>query len=223
MFQHTTCFSYCPSRVHNTHTQLMLDETGEQNKGKSCTNHWHLWGFEPTGTPPMLHVSVRPWPLGDRWGSDRVHRGRAEDPRVLDLHPPAVHGCRQECRPPGARGTRARLFPSLPLMPPAWTSSAEAGPAPGAPMSHLRRPRGPRAPTPVPLGPGRCRPHAWRETGQEDTVGGSPIGEGNPRAGLPPVRGASPSAHLSPRQLVRPQRGSGLGQDTGRGGGSESG
>lgn len=112
------------------------------------------------------------------------------------------------------------MFPSLPLVPPAWMSSAEAGPAPGGPMSHLRSPRGPEAPTLVPPGPGRYRPPNWQSLAERmllvaARLGGEPLGSHSTSL----LFGV---AYL-PHQPVRPQRSSGLGPEAGGGEGSEGG
>lgn len=60
------------------------------NKGKSCKNHWHLWGFEPSGrTPPKLHVSVRSWPPpGTGRGNELVHQGLPPEEQFARWCPP---------------------------------------------------------------------------------------------------------------------------------------
>lgn len=101
------------------------------------------------------------------------------------------------------------------------------GRPPGGPTSHPRSPLRPKAPVLIPPGPRRfgegeaplnVRSHAWQTCG-EDTVGCSPVGRGAPGLASLPFRVTSSSADLPPAGTST--RGSGLGQEAGRGEGSE--
>ena len=169
-----------------THTKLTsMKRKKKLNKGKSCKNHWHLWGFEPSGrTPPKLHVSIHSWPPpGTGRGNELVHQGLPPEEQCLlggahppkSLHPPcrawllvrSVRCCRGGAWG-GGKGAQARLtslpLPFPPLFPEKVWMWAPRVPSMGeqcrgwASLSGriLSHPRRLRDPALAQSGPGRC-------------------------------------------------------------------